>query len=61
MLRKGEIAFLREEHDNWLSNIKWSALKAYTHLTLYKQSQRIKNIHAYTYVYVTIVSRGKEP
>ena len=29
-------AFLREEHTNWLSRIKWSALKIYILATLYR-------------------------
>ena len=30
-LRAGKTIFLREEHTNWLSNIKWSALKTCTY------------------------------
>jgi hypothetical protein len=29
MLRAGKIIFYREELTDWLSDIKWSALKAY--------------------------------
>ena len=29
-------SFPREEHNNWLSNTKWSALKIHIHVTLYR-------------------------
>lgn len=30
-LREGELAFPKDEHPNWLSSTKWSALKSYVH------------------------------
>lgn len=35
ILRAGETIFLRKEHNNWLSHTKWSALKTYTHPSMY--------------------------
>lgn len=32
MLGVGEITFLRQEHTNWLSNSKWSAMCTYISL-----------------------------
>jgi hypothetical protein len=29
-----EVAFLREEHSNWVSSTKWTALKTYIKATL---------------------------
>ena len=39
MLRVEEIILSRKVDTNWLSNIKWSSLKSYMQITLYKPSR----------------------
>lgn len=36
-----EIAFPREDHTNWLSSAKWSALKAYTHTSNITETEQV--------------------
>lgn len=47
MLRVGETAFLMDEHTNWLSDTKWSALKTYIGVTLCRLRGYIWGIYVY--------------
>jgi hypothetical protein len=44
MLKKGELGFPRGKKTNWLSNVKWSALK---------------NIYIYIHRYVTAINKNR--
>lgn len=46
----GEMVLSREEHTNWLSSAKWSALKTYI-VTLYELSRMYLGTNTYTYTY----------
>lgn len=50
MLIIAEIAFLSEEHTNWKSNTKKSALKPYIQITVYRLS-RVYFRHIIIYIY----------
>lgn len=47
-----EEVLLREEHTNWLSSAKWSALKTHTSNIIWPQKVIFGNIyHIYKYIY----------
>lgn len=50
MLRAEEIAFPREEQTNWLSKIKWSALKIHIQVMLHRLSRLYLGIYVYIYL-----------
>lgn len=59
----GGIVLRREEHTDWLSTTKCSALKVYTYQKHYTTDHfMFQNIYAYTYIYiyVTINKKGHE-
>lgn len=66
MLRAGETASPREEQTNyWLFNTKWSALKTYMQVTIYRPSRlvyifRNSYVHTYTYMYTTMTNTKKK-
>lgn len=51
MLGAGEIVFLREEQTNWVSITKWSNLKTYINVTVYKVSRLYLGMYICMYVY----------
>lgn len=59
---EGEIVFPREELTNWLYNTKWSLLKKYGQVTLYRLgcTQTSRNIClANIYIYEIIINKNK--
>jgi hypothetical protein len=50
-LSEGEIVFPRED-TNWLSNTKWSALRTYLKVTLYRLSMLYLGIYVHICVYM---------
>ena len=49
-LRRGEIAFAKKEHTNWLSNTEWSALKTNLGVTLYRLNSYTEKKYLYTHI-----------
>lgn len=47
-----EVAFPKEEHSNWLFGAKWSALKIYIQVTLYRLNQL--DLRIYMYIHICI-------
>lgn len=49
--------FSREEHTNWVSNIKWSVLKICLHARNIIQTEQamLKNIYVYVYMYILCI------
>lgn len=62
MLRIGGTVFLKEGHINWLSNNKFSALKTYIQVTMFRLSRlhlgththKCSCIYIYIHIYVCI-------
>jgi hypothetical protein len=48
----GEIAFSGEEYTDWLSSTKWSTLKLYMSVTLY----RLRRLYVGMYIYIIYLS-----
>lgn len=60
VLGVADVVFLREEHTNLLINVKWSALKIYTHLTLYILNRLDVWIYRYINIYVCAITISKK-
>jgi hypothetical protein len=60
MLQVGEIAFPKEERTNWLSNTnKWSTLKIYIPVTLYRHRMLHLLIYMCTHIHTKISTEKK--
>jgi hypothetical protein len=46
----GEIVLPREEHTNWLSNTKWSALKPHPSSSMQTEQGIVRNEYVYRYI-----------
>lgn len=45
VLRVTELIICRKDHTNWLSNVKWSVMRKYIHVTLYRLGSLCVEIH----------------
>lgn len=62
MLWLGEIVFSRDKHTNFSTNVKWSALKAYTQVTFIVQASAsyIQDYILHICIHMCVGKKGHE-